>query len=58
VVDGAGNLILKKSASPGCEGQPGVIMQGHLDTGIIRRLPGLLDHSIDGELMQMTSNSE
>jgi dipeptidase D len=31
VVDGAGNLILKKPASPGSEGQPGVIMQGHLD---------------------------
>jgi len=31
VVDGAGNLILKKPASPGCEGQPGVILQGHLD---------------------------
>lgn len=31
VVDGAGNLILKKSGSPGCEAMPGVIMQGHLD---------------------------
>jgi dipeptidase D len=31
VVDAAGNLILKKSASAGCEAQPGVIMQGHLD---------------------------
>ena len=31
VVDAAGNLILKKPASPGCEEQPGVIMQGHLD---------------------------
>ncbi|MDD5383736.1 MAG: M20/M25/M40 family metallo-hydrolase [Gallionella sp.] len=31
VVDGAGNLILKKPASPGCEALPGVIMQGHLD---------------------------
>jgi dipeptidase D len=30
-VDAAGNLILKKPGSPGCEGQPGVIMQGHLD---------------------------
>ena len=30
-VDAAGNLILKKPASPGCEAQPGVIMQGHLD---------------------------
>jgi dipeptidase D len=30
-VDSVGNLILKKSASPGCEGQPGVILQGHLD---------------------------
>jgi len=30
-VDDAGNLILKKPASPGCEGQPGVILQGHLD---------------------------
>ena len=31
VVDGAGNLILKKPASPGCEAMPGVILQGHLD---------------------------
>lgn len=31
VVDGAGNLILKKPASPGCESMSGVIMQGHLD---------------------------
>jgi len=30
-VDEAGNLILKKPASPGCEAMPGVIMQGHLD---------------------------
>jgi len=30
-VDGAGNLILSKPASPGCEARPGVIMQGHLD---------------------------
>jgi len=31
VVDGAGNLILKKPASPGAEALPGVILQGHLD---------------------------
>ncbi|TAJ82647.1 MAG: aminoacyl-histidine dipeptidase [Gallionellaceae bacterium] len=31
VVDGAGNLILRKAASPGCEAMPGVILQGHLD---------------------------
>lgn len=31
VVDGAGNLILRRPASPGCEGRPGVILQGHLD---------------------------
>ena len=30
-VDGAGNLILRKAASPGCEAMPGVILQGHLD---------------------------
>ncbi|MDP1633378.1 MAG: beta-Ala-His dipeptidase [Gallionellaceae bacterium] len=30
-VDGAGNLILRKPASPGCEAAPGVILQGHLD---------------------------
>jgi len=30
-VDAAGNLILRKSASPGCESLPGVILQGHLD---------------------------
>lgn len=31
IVDSAGNLILKKPASPGCEAHPGVILQGHLD---------------------------
>ncbi len=31
VVDAAGNLILSKPASPGCETAPGVILQGHLD---------------------------
>ncbi|GAB1232733.1 aminoacyl-histidine dipeptidase [Ferrigenium sp. UT4] len=30
-VDEAGNLILKKPASPGYESLPGVILQGHLD---------------------------
>ncbi|HEY5993494.1 MAG TPA: aminoacyl-histidine dipeptidase [Gallionellaceae bacterium] len=30
-VDGVGNLVLKKAASPGCEAAPGVILQGHLD---------------------------
>ncbi|MBI3480018.1 MAG: beta-Ala-His dipeptidase [Nitrosomonadales bacterium] len=30
-IDNAGNLILNKPASAGCEGQPGVILQGHLD---------------------------
>jgi dipeptidase D len=29
--DEAGNLILRKPASPGCEAIPGVILQGHLD---------------------------
>jgi dipeptidase D len=31
VVDEAGNLILRKSATPGCESRSGVILQGHLD---------------------------
>ncbi|MDD2913916.1 MAG: aminoacyl-histidine dipeptidase [Gallionella sp.] len=31
IVDDAGNLILRKPASPGCEAMPGVILQGHLD---------------------------
>ncbi len=31
IVDGAGNLILRKPASPGCEAKPGVVLQGHLD---------------------------
>ena len=30
-VDGAGNLLLSKPASPGCECAPGVVLQGHLD---------------------------
>lgn len=30
-IDSAGNLILRKPASPGCETMPGVILQGHLD---------------------------
>ncbi len=31
VMDGAGNLILKKAASAGGEALPGVVLQGHLD---------------------------
>ena len=31
IADSAGNLILKKPGSSGCESMPGVIMQGHLD---------------------------
>jgi dipeptidase D len=31
MVDAAGNLILKKPATSGREGAPGVILQGHLD---------------------------
>ena len=31
IVDAAGNLILRKPASSGCEAMPGVILQGHLD---------------------------
>lgn len=31
VIDAAGNLILRKPASPACEAQHGVILQGHLD---------------------------
>lgn len=30
-IDGAGNLILSKPASPGYESAPGVVLQGHLD---------------------------
>jgi len=31
IVDGAGNLIIRKPASAGCEQWPGVILQAHLD---------------------------
>jgi dipeptidase D len=31
VVDGVGNLILRKHGSRGCEARPGVVLQGHLD---------------------------
>lgn len=31
VVDGVGNVILRKPASPGYEKHPGVILQGHMD---------------------------
>lgn len=31
VVDAAGNLIIRKPASPGRERAPGVVLQGHLD---------------------------
>lgn len=31
IVDGTGNLIIKKPASPGMEMLPGTILQGHLD---------------------------
>ncbi|SIQ56695.1 dipeptidase D [Aromatoleum tolulyticum] len=30
-VDAAGNLLICKPASPGCEGAPGVVLQAHLD---------------------------
>lgn len=30
-VDGVGNLLVRKPASPGCEGRPGGVLQGHLD---------------------------
>lgn len=30
-IDAAGNLILRKPASPGCQDRPGVVLQGHLD---------------------------
>ncbi len=30
-VDPAGNLLIRKPASPGCEGAPGVVLQAHLD---------------------------
>jgi dipeptidase D len=31
IVDGAGNVVIKKPASPGFENRQGVILQGHLD---------------------------
>jgi len=31
MVDGAGNLIIRKPASAGCERAPGVVLQAHLD---------------------------
>ncbi len=31
IVDSAGNLIIRKSASRGCERAPGVVLQAHLD---------------------------
>jgi dipeptidase D len=31
LVDEAGNLIIRKPASAGCEGKPGLVLQGHLD---------------------------
>ncbi|HEX6735719.1 MAG TPA: cytosol nonspecific dipeptidase, partial [Azonexus sp.] len=30
-VDGAGNLLIRKPASAGCETAPGVVLQAHLD---------------------------
>lgn len=30
-VDAAGNLLIRKPATPGREGRPGVVLQGHLD---------------------------
>lgn len=30
-VDGAGNLLIRKPATPGCERAPGIVLQGHLD---------------------------
>ena len=42
-VDEAGNLILKRAASPGCESQPGVILQGHLDICLLYTSPSPRD---------------
>ena len=30
-IDGAGNLILRKPAAPGCEQAPAIVLQAHLD---------------------------
>jgi dipeptidase D len=30
-IDAAGNLILRKPGSPGCEDRPSIVLQGHLD---------------------------
>lgn len=46
-VDGAGNLIIRKPASPGREGAPGVILQAHLDMVCQKNADSTHDFSCD-----------
>jgi len=46
-VDGAGNLIIRKPASAGCERRPGVILQAHLDMVCQKKVGHAHDFSRD-----------
>ncbi len=47
VVDAAGNLIIRKAASAGCEGRPGVVLQAHLDMVCQKNADSCHDFSCD-----------
>jgi dipeptidase D len=50
--DDAGNLRIEKPASSGCEGRPGVVLQGHLDM-VAQRAPGV-DHDFERDPIETT----
>lgn len=47
VVDAAGNLIIRKTASAGCEKMPGVVLQAHLDMVCQKNTDSDHDFSLD-----------
>ena len=47
IVDGIGNVIIRKPASPGYENHPGVILQGHMDMVPQKNNDTLFDFSKD-----------
>ena len=47
IVDGIGNVIIRKPASPGYENHPGVILQGHMDMVPQKNNDTVFDFAID-----------
>ena len=47
LVDGAGNVLIRKPAAPGMEGRKGVILQAHMDM-VAQKLPDV-DHDFEND---------